>query len=54
MQRRADLSLPQPSPHDPVVVTAAGAEELAPLGHYLLAGSTDIGGRAPAVKRGDS
>jgi quercetin dioxygenase-like cupin family protein len=38
------MSLPRPDPHEPVIVSAAEAEELAPIGHYLLADSTDTGG----------
>lgn len=38
------MSLPRPNPHDPIVVTAEQAEELAPIGHYLLADSSSTGG----------
>lgn len=38
------MSLSRPSAHEPVIVTAAEAEELASIGHYLLADSTATGG----------
>ena len=38
------MSLPEPGMHEPVIVTAAEAEELAPIGHVLLADAGDTAG----------
>jgi mannose-6-phosphate isomerase-like protein (cupin superfamily) len=42
------MSLPRPDLHDPVVVTAAEAEELAAIGHFLLADASATGGALSA------